>query len=71
MIKKPAGVLLIALGIPSLFLPILPGAVMILTGVVLLGEKKIRYKLKKRIEKSEGNSKQKNKKENEHEPENE
>jgi len=46
IIKKIAGIVLILIGIPGLFLPILQGVLFITTGVILLGNKSLLKKLK-------------------------
>ncbi|OGJ20042.1 hypothetical protein A3K73_03995 [Candidatus Pacearchaeota archaeon RBG_13_36_9] len=42
VIKIILGVLLIVLGIVSLFLPIIPGIILIILGLILLGNRKIK-----------------------------
>jgi uncharacterized protein YqgC (DUF456 family) len=45
-LKKLLGIILIIIGIPGLFLPIIPGAVLITLGIVLVGNRKLLEKLK-------------------------
>lgn len=46
-LKKILGLILIILGIPGLFLPLIPGLILIVTGIILIGNKKLLEKLKK------------------------
>lgn len=45
--KKISGLILIILGIPGLFLPIIPGLILIVAGIILIGNKRLLEKLKK------------------------
>jgi hypothetical protein len=47
IVKKIAGITLILIGIPGLFLPFLQGIFFITTGLILLGNKTAIQKLKK------------------------
>ena len=50
-IKITLGILLIAAGIAGLFLPIIPGILLIIIGLVLLGNRKIKSLLSSMIRK--------------------
>jgi len=50
-IKITLGILLIAAGIAGLFLPIIPGILLIIIGLVLLGNRKIKSLLSRIIRK--------------------